>query len=133
MFGRSKTLTSVCAVIFLIGCGLLFYSIFHTPADVTAFTEAFACSPDRPQVAQEAVTNVLRSLLDEACETAKQWQVFPTDNYALECRYDSLHTRLNTLDSLARRLGFTPPPEIERYRSHARWDPHATYAELECY
>lgn len=133
MFGRSKTLTSVCAVILLIGCGLLLYSIFHTPADVTAFTEAFACSPDSTVVAQAAVTNVLRTLLDEACETAKQWQVYPADNYVLACRYDSLHTRLNALDSLAHRLGFTSPPEIERYRNHARWDPRATYAELECY
>ena len=99
-----------------------------------SFFETFGCQPDslKPET-QQIVTYVLTDMLDDACELAKQTQVFPTDNYALQNLYNFEHQRLKIAVSIAEHYGFQIPGNYYCYLNHAPWDPQAKYQNLDCF
>lgn len=97
------------------------------------FIAAFGVSPDDREVAQIAVGYQLNALARQACETAKQWQVYPGDNFSLEtCYWSGIH-RLDHDAALAQRHGFSIPACIERFRIQPKWEPGTPYQELRCF
>jgi hypothetical protein len=120
--------------------GLTYLAFYKLPESAEAgnwtnnFVEVYGCVPDgiQPET-QWAVTYVLTDMLNDACEIAKQLQVFPTDNLPLESLYNLTHQRLQNAVALAEHFGFQIPENYQKYTDHSKWDFHATYKELDCF
>ncbi|MBI3956924.1 MAG: hypothetical protein HY340_02945 [Candidatus Kerfeldbacteria bacterium] len=130
---RSELLLGSVFVLLLIMIFLVAPAVDAKKDARTQFELVFGTSPADSITAQWAVTHSLQTLLDLACDTAKEWQAWPTDNYSLETIANANLRRLELQVALAQEFGFQVPPEYERFQLHPKWKPNPSYGELDCY
>lgn len=89
------------------------------------------CSDRVP--AQWAVNHQLSWLADIACETAKDYKTFPTDNHPLEVMTNAALKRLQEHIKLAEHFRFEIPDHAKNF--HLDWPPgtNISLKELSCW
>jgi hypothetical protein len=111
---------------------LFFDHVIQRQFEEREFLMVFGTTTQDRQVAQWAVNHQLRALTDATCESMKQLQVFPGDNYSLEVMTNAGLESLEQQIHLAKKKGFEVPKETERFLSRGRWQSGTPYEKLSC-
>ena len=130
-----KEIAILVLLISLVGFGALVASVRGTMA-ITAneeFVASFGIEPIHDGTVQWVVDAHMMTLVDETCEAAKQFRLFPGDNYSLETIFKADVRRLDNAERIAKRHGFKVPDIVAKFRNHPAWPANAKYSEMPCW